>query len=112
MDKATFQVGDWVIYRKTKFSSLPGPRARNVAASESGEGYAYNVDKYWIVTDVLPDGAVQVMTRRGKQLQFASLDPNLRRASWWQRLRCRRRFEEVAQSINQLRADGQLLGPT
>ena len=112
MENATFQVGDWVIYRKTKFSSLPGPRARNVAASESGDGYAYNVDKYWVVTEVSPDGAVRVMTRRCKQLQFARHDPNLRRASWWQRLRYRRRFVEVVESIKLLGADGRLLEPT
>ena len=112
MNNATFQAGDWVIYRKTKFSSLPGPRARNVAASESGDGYAYNVDKYWVVTSVLPDGAVRVMTRRRKQLEFASQDPNLRRASWWARLRHRRRFQEVVESINLLGTEGQLLGPT
>ncbi len=112
MGKVTFQVGDWVIYRKTKFSSQPCPRARNVAASESGEGYAYNIDKYWIVIAVLPDGAVRVLTRRRKQLEFASQDPNLRRVSWWERLRYRRRFGEVVATINQLSADGQVLGPT
>lgn len=112
MDKSIFQAGDWVIYRKTKFSSLPGPRARNVAASENGESYAYNVDKYWVVTEVLPDGAVRVLTRRRKQLEFLIHDPNLRRASWWERLRYRRRFEEVVESVKLLSTDGRQLETT
>jgi hypothetical protein len=32
------QSGDWVIYRKTKFSTHPGPRAQNVLPAERGDG--------------------------------------------------------------------------
>jgi hypothetical protein len=50
------------------------------------------VYKFWRVVEVLPDGKVQVCTRRGKRLVVAQDDPALRPASWWERLVRRGRF--------------------
>ena len=51
----TFKVGDCVVYRKTKHSTHPGPRARSINPNPNGDEYTYLVDKYWVVEDVLSD---------------------------------------------------------
>jgi hypothetical protein len=84
--------GDFLIYRKTKVSARPGPGARNVQASENGDDYYYEVDKYWRVTDVLDDGRLVAVTRRGKQVYVTPEDRNVRRAGWFEALWHRRRF--------------------
>ncbi|MCA9173888.1 MAG: hypothetical protein KDB14_05315 [Planctomycetales bacterium] len=90
-----FQVGDWVVYRKTKFSASPGPRAVNVVPSAAGEEYSYQVDKYWVVVEVT-DGKLVLGTRRGKRHRVRLGDPCLRRASFWERRHHRRRFVDAA----------------
>jgi len=64
----------------------------------NGDGYSYNVDKFWVVARVLDDGRLLVVTRRGKEHVVDPGDPNLRRASWWERLKYQRRFDEVVQA--------------
>jgi hypothetical protein len=94
------QLGDWVIYRKTKFSTHPGPRAQNVLPAEHGDEYAYTVDKFWVVADVRQGGTLLLKTRRGKSHVVSQSDPNLHRANWWQKWRHRRRFEAILEHIN------------
>lgn len=91
MPRNELQPGDWVVYRKTKHSTCPGPRATEISPSRGGDTYSYIVDKYWVVTAV-GDGSVRVRTRRGKEHEVEAGDPNLHRASWWERLRFRSRF--------------------
>lgn len=43
----TYSVGDLVVYRKSKRSTAPGPRAKNIQPATHGEEYGYSVDKYW-----------------------------------------------------------------
>lgn len=93
------RAGDWVIYRKTKFSTHPGPRAQNVLPAEHGDEYAYTVDKFWVVADVRPDGSLLIKTRRGKEHSVRPNDPNLRKANWWERWRYRSRFEGIVESM-------------
>jgi len=95
MTRPEFQVGDWVIYRKSKQSTQPGPRAEGIKPFEKGDGYAYTVDKYWVVAEVRDDGHLLLRTRRGKEHVIAPDDPALHKANWWQRWRRRKRFEEV-----------------
>lgn len=95
MMHAHYHPGDWVIYRKTKFSTHPGPRAQNVNPATSGEQYSYTVDKFWIVAQVLAEGELLVNTRRGKLHRVSAGDPDLHRARWWERLFYRRRFESI-----------------
>lgn len=95
MHHAEYQPGDWVIYRKTKFSTHPGPRAQNVNPASGGEQYSYTVDKFWIVAELLADGELLVQTRRGKSHRVPADDPDLHRARWWERLIYRRRFESI-----------------
>jgi hypothetical protein len=89
---AHFKPGDFVIYRKQKFSVRPGPHAKGISPAPRGDYYSYHVDKFWRVTSVLSDDKVIVCTRRGKQHTLPAGDPALRRANWWERLLLRRRF--------------------
>jgi hypothetical protein len=91
----SFQQGDWVVFRRTKYTTHPGPRAKDVQATEHGDYYNYFVDKFWIVDEVLADGSLKLRTRRGKTHVVREDDPNLRRATLWERLRYRARFIEL-----------------
>jgi len=92
-----FKLGDRVVFHKTKMSNHPGPRARYIHPAPQGEGYTYEVDKYWVVVESLAGGQVSIRTRRGKTLVLDSADPNLRHASWWERLLHSRRFPSFEQ---------------
>ena len=87
-----FYPGEKVVYRMQKYTSHPGPRATDVEPEPQGENYIYHVDKYWVVSDVTPDGAVIVLTRTGKQRRLESNDQKLRPARWWERLLLKNRF--------------------
>ena len=99
MTHESFTTGDWVIYRKTKHSPHPGPRAENILPASNGDLYAYTVEKFWVVTDVRDDGSLVLETRRGKQHLVGSAIPSLRKANWWERWRYRSRFEAVMDRV-------------
>ena len=101
-----FAPGDWVVFRKTKFSRQPGRRAANIAPAENGDGYAYLVDKFWVVDAILPDNRVRLLTRRGKTHVLKADDLRLRPAGWWEKFVYRQRFAETAQSTAE--ADSEL----
>lgn len=90
--KAPFKPGDFVVYRKQKFSAHPGPHARDIHPAPHGDFYTYAVEKHWRVVAVRPDRTVVVRTRRGKQHTLPEGDPALRRAHWWERLLLGPRF--------------------
>lgn len=98
--KQRYSIGDWVIYRKSKMSPQPGPRAAQIAPSASGETYAYVVDKFWVVVDTGENGDLVLQTRRGKRHELSAEDPGLRHANWLDRLRYSRRFQEVELAIS------------
>ncbi|MFV0445228.1 MAG: hypothetical protein ACK5Q5_16750 [Planctomycetaceae bacterium] len=83
------------MYRKTKHSEHPGPRASNVSPARHGDGYSYTVDKYWVVREVLSDGSIRLRTRRGKEHTVAQDDLCLRHANFIQRLLQRGRFAAI-----------------
>lgn len=85
MFRKTFQPGDPVVYRKTKHSPLPGPRAEQIIPSRGGDDYAYCVDKYWTVRELTDENELLVVTRRGKTHLLSTDDPNLRHANLWER---------------------------
>lgn len=91
-----YRPGDRVIYTATKHSAHPGPRAEAVHPEQHGEGYWYDVKKYWLVVQVQPDGALVVITRRGKERSLAATDPRLRHARWWESLLFRDRFPRLS----------------
>ncbi|MCA9071816.1 MAG: hypothetical protein KDA84_22970 [Planctomycetaceae bacterium] len=93
--------GDPVIYYKTKYSTAPGPRAREVTPSPHGEDYSYVVDKYWLVKECLDGGLVRLITRRGKEHVVREDSPNLRQAKWWERFVYNSRFPQLDQSGTQ-----------
>ncbi len=88
-----WEPGDWVVYKKSKRSSSPGPRAKRVVGSHKGESYTYVVDKFWVVESVLPDGQLLLRTAKGKANVVVATDWNLRHASLLQRILWRSRFQ-------------------
>lgn len=95
-----WKAGDWAVYRKSKRSASPGPRAENVFASRKGETYTYVVDKYWVVEAMLPNARLRLKTARGKTHVIDADDPNLRRPSLLDRLLRRDRFRIVEERID------------
>ncbi len=91
-----YRPGDRVIYTTTKHSAHPGPRAEAVYPEQHGEGYWYDVKKYWLVVQVQPNGFVVVITRRGKERSIAVNDPRLRPARWWESFLYRDRFPRLS----------------
>ena len=87
-----YKPGDRVVYTATKHSAHPGPRAEDVQPEQNGEGYWYDVKKYWVVGRVHADGQLTVITRRGKERAVSADDPRLRPARWWETLLFGRRF--------------------
>ncbi len=96
---SSYRVGDCVIYRKTKHSEHPGPRARRISPAPNGEEYTYLVDKFWVVEDVQDDGGIVLRTRRGKQHTVSAHDPKLRKARLWERVWFRSRFDSMLQEL-------------
>ena len=90
-----FKRGDLLIYKKQKHSDHPGPRAHNTAASVQDGVFSYVVDKYWIVVEVYDDGTLEAQTRTGKRHRISADDPNLRLATWWQRIWHRSRYPQL-----------------
>ena len=99
----SFRTGDRVVVRVFKRSTHPGPRALHVRPEQSGEGYQYEVDKFWTVSEVRGDKLV-LLTRRGKVRAVDVSDPGIRRARWWQRIVYRDRFPEPVASLAGLKA--------
>jgi hypothetical protein len=90
-----FKPGDFVIYRKQKFSVHPGPHARDIYPAPNGDCYSYCIPKLYRVVAVQPPQVV-VRTRKGRQRTLAAGDPGLRRARWWERLLFWGRFPDLA----------------
>lgn len=97
-----YSVGDLVVYRKSKRSTAPGPRAKNIQPATQGEEYGYSVDKYWRVANIESNGNVVVVTRRGKVHHLKPDDVCLRPAQWWERLFMGGRFptQETVSAAN------------
>jgi hypothetical protein len=106
--------GDVVVYRKTKFGNRPGPRAKSIHPTASGDGYTYHVDKYWVVAAVEDNGKVLLKTRTGKEHVFNMHDPMLRRVTWWERWLRRDQMPTLAQAqaagVQRLLNDAQRAG--
>ena len=94
--KSVFKPGDPVIFRVTKQSTIPGPRAVDVHPAQSGETYSYEVDKFWTVREV-QDDAVMLVTRRGKRRTISRGDWRLRHARWWERWLYSDRFPKLSE---------------
>jgi len=90
-----YRKGEPVVFRMTKRSSHPGPRAETISPEPHGEGYEYHVDKYWVVADIQDDGQLVLRTRRGKTHVVRPDHPKLRRANLWERLTRRDRFPRL-----------------
>ncbi|WP_047812766.1 hypothetical protein [Rhodopirellula islandica] len=91
--------GDWAIYRKSKRSKVPGPRASSVKPNLKGETYNYVVEKFWMVDEVNSDGTLTMRTTRGKTHRVLADDPNLTHPSWFARLRWRERFVAIESQL-------------
>ena len=93
--KREYQPGDRVIFRVTKQSADPGPRAIDVFPAPSGETYSYQIEKFWTVRQVVSDQTLQLVTRRGKQRDVSKDDLRMRHARWWERWLYRKRFPSL-----------------
>lgn len=91
----SWEPGQWAIYRKSKQSTTPGPRASRIQANSKGESYSYVVDKFWVVQNVLPEGELCLRTASGKTHQVPLDDPNLRRPTILERFLWRDRFARL-----------------
>ncbi|WP_459554859.1 hypothetical protein [Lacunimicrobium album] len=99
-----YKPGDFVVYKVTKQSSHPTPRASKVYPSPHGDNYTYCVEKYWVVDHMIDDSQIVVRTRRGKERTIDLDDPCLRHANWWERVLSSHRFPlppEKATKIDQ-----------
>ncbi len=101
MRRFSWSAGDLLVFRKSKVSKSPGPRAMNVSPSKAGDFYGYTVDKYWIVKEVLPEGSLLVQTTRGKELTLPADDMALRKPYIWERWFLRKRFKKLSESLKQ-----------
>lgn len=106
--RAKYQPGDPVVVCLSKFSTDPGPRARDVYPAPSGETYSYQVDKYWRVLEIRDDGALTLATRRGKRHIVLPDDPRIRPARWWERWLLNDRFPSLPR-LSELQAEGRVL---
>lgn len=86
--------GDPVIYRLTKRSTHPGPRAVNIHPAPHGDTYTYCVDKYWRVKKVMEDNKVLLYTRRGKEHVCDQDDANLIQPGMIRKIVFSKRFPE------------------
>ena len=104
-----YRPGDRVVYVTTKYSTHPGPRAEAVQPEPHGEGYSYDVKKYWLVREVRADNTLMVVTRRGKQRTIPSSDPRLRPARWWENMFLAARFPQSDDLSDSSRMSGRSL---
>ncbi len=81
-----YRTGDRVVYTRDKYTTKPGPRAKNVFATPNGDAYHYQVEKYWRVQDLGKNGTLLLVTRTGKTHVVERDDPRLRPARWWERI--------------------------
>jgi hypothetical protein len=93
-------IGDCVVYRKYKISPHPTPRAKEVYPAPGGETYSYAVDKYWVVSAVHAGEKIETVTRTGKVHSLDPSDPNLRKASLFEKLRLHDRFPRPAEALD------------
>ncbi len=84
--------GEFVIFRKSKASTHPSPRARNIQPARHGDTYYYIIDKLWKVVRVFDDDTIEIETRRGKRHCVSKNSPQLRKARFIDRLLLRDRF--------------------
>lgn len=90
-----FKVGQSVVYRKPKSSTSPGQRAINIRPATAGETYCYEVEKYWVVSEIVNDDMIELQTRSGKQHVVSRDDSRLRHATLIERLFRADRFPKL-----------------
>jgi hypothetical protein len=88
----TFRVGVPIVYRLTETSTWPGRDAHEIEPAARGEFYYFVTHKYWRVEEVRPDGWIVARNGLMEQHLLRRNDPNLRRASFIERLRYATRF--------------------
>lgn len=87
-----FRAGAPIVYRAIETSTRPGLDAHEVQPAAKGEFYYYVTHKYWRVEEVRPDGIIVARSPLMEQYFLRPNDPNLRKASLFERLRYATRF--------------------
>ncbi len=85
------KVGEFVIFKKSKASTHPSARAKNIQPARHGDTYYYIIDKLWKVVQVTDD-KIEIETRRGKRQWMDKHTPLLRKAGLLDRILYRGRF--------------------
>ena len=93
--RSEYTPGDWVIYRATRHGKRPSPKAQRVFPASKGELYTYIVEKLRRVVEIGDDGSLVLEARSGKRRVVAGDDPNVRRTSWWERIKYRRYIRAI-----------------
>jgi len=93
------KVGEPVVFRLSKLSSHPGPRAQSIKPAPRGEQYWYEVDKFWVVSEARPSGELVLKTRRGKTHVLPSDHAKLRRPRLWEKLLYRHKLPSLDQAL-------------
>lgn len=102
-----FRRGDVVVVARQKYSTSPGPRAREVSPATSGDSYSYIVDKFWIV-ESCENGELRLLTRTGKAHVIAENDFRVRKPTLWERLFVKHKFpsQELLRSSDSEESSG------
>ena len=96
--RKSFCPHDRVIFRRQRYKPRPGRHAREIRPAVNGDDYCYTINKYWVVSEILNDGQIVLQTPRGKRRVVRADDPNLRHASWLDKIRYRYRFLQCERS--------------
>jgi hypothetical protein len=94
-----YAVGDHVVYHKPRHCPPSDGRSWNICASRHGDAHP---NKYWIVSSVLTDGMIEVMSAKWKVHPVKENDTNLRKASFIERLLFWHRFPPLPKIRNVL----------
>ena len=100
MFRRSFKPGDRVVFCRSRHKTHPGRRARGVQPAANGDDYSYYVEKFWVVSEILEDGRLLLLTPRGKKRVVGADDPGLRHASWLDKIVHRAQFSQSQAGVS------------
>ena len=86
MMRRTYKPGDPVVLQVTKQSKRPGPHVHDLRPMSHGKTYHYQEKLCGVVAEVLAQDVLIVRIQRGITHAVSPDEPNLRHATWWERL--------------------------
>ena len=86
MMRRTYKPGDPVVLQVTKQSKRPSLHVHDLRPMPHGETYHSQKETFGVVAEALADSMLIVRTHRGITHAVSPDEPNLRHATWWERL--------------------------